>query len=125
MKYRLALALVFAVSGILSVSGCLDTAQFLTNTATELSSSTPAQVTTYAEATQAAKLLTDAVDLLVNTSHLDKDTLTEFALINDTVHDAWLKLKDDKDHGRSLTFGAINGALDLYRTYATSKGVKH
>lgn len=105
------------------LTGCASTAQFFANTAAQLSSSTPAQVTSYEVATQAATLAADATDIAVNTLDFDKGTLTELTALNEAVHAAWLDLKAAHDRGASLTFSSFQAALDAFNAYATSKGV--
>lgn len=106
-------------------SGCTTVAKVTAEVATNLSSSTPVQVTTYAAATQAATLATKAVTLAVDVHKFDKATLVELSALNDAVHAAWLDLKTVNDNGGSLAFGSFNAALDAFNAYATTKGVKH
>lgn len=107
------------------LGGCTTVAQFAAGAATSLSSSTPAEVRTYAEATQAATLATNAVDVAINVHKFDKATLTELSALNDGVHAAWLFLKADNDAGHSLVFGSFQAAFDAFSAYATAKGVSH
>jgi hypothetical protein len=103
---------------LVGTSGCTSLAQFAATTATNMSSSTPAQ------ATQAATLVTKAVDIAVNTGKLDRATLIELDALNEGVHAAWLNLKAANDSGHSLVFASFNAALDAFRAYATTKGVR-
>lgn len=114
-----------ALTALVSLGGCASVAQVTSTIATNLSSSTPAQVTTYAEATQAGTLATKAVKLAVDVHKFDKATLVELSALNDAVHTAWLDMKADNDAGRSLAFGSFNAALDAFNAYATTKGAKH
>lgn len=107
----------------LGLGGCAGFAQFVATTATDMSSSTPREVTTYAQATQAATLVTKAATLAVQVGKFDRATLVQLNALNEGVHAAWLSLKADNASGKSLTFGAFNAALDAFRAYATAKGV--
>lgn len=122
MKRMLIVGVTLALA--LTAAGCADFAQGVSGIAQDLSTSTPAQVTTYAEATAAADLGTRTVDLVVLTGKLDTDTLSELSKLNDDVHSAWLKIKAAKDAGQSLTFAAFNAALSAYTSYRTSQGIK-
>lgn len=118
-------ALPLALSAALLAPGCTTTAQLVADTAASLSSQTPSQVRTLAEALQAAKLATDAVDLYVRIGKPDRDIRNELRALNEAVHTAALSLEQDQAAGKSLTFGAFNAALDAFNAYATVKGVKH
>lgn len=116
---------ILAIALVLPLSACTSVAEFAATTATNLSTSTPVQVTTYADATLAATLATKAVKLAVDTHKFDKATLIELSALNDAVHAAWLDLKTDNDAGKSLVFGSFNAALSAYNAYATTEGISH
>ena len=105
------------------MAGCTSFASGVATIATNLSSSTPAQVNTYADATLAATLATKTVDLAVNTGKLSKATLIELGALNDGVHSAWLVLKAANAAGKSLDYAAFNAALSAYQSYRTSEGI--
>jgi hypothetical protein len=115
----------FAAAACIAValSGCASIAQFASGVATSLSSSSPSQVSTYADATNAAILATKTVDLAVTTLTLSKATLTELQTLNDGLHAAWLQLKAANDAGQSLDYAAFNAALAAYQSYKTSQGI--
>ncbi len=121
MKRMLLIAGALALA--LSAGGCTTVASGLADVATSLSSSSPAQVQTYAEATAAADLATRTVDLAVNNVKFSKATLTELQALNDSLHDAWSKLKAANDAGQSLSFAAFNAALSAYQTYRTEQAI--
>jgi PBP1b-binding outer membrane lipoprotein LpoB len=103
--------------------GCTTAASGLASLATSMSSSTPQQVQTYAKATEVADLATRTVDLAVNNVKFSKATLIELQALNDSLHDAWLKLKTAKDAGQSLSFASFNAALAAYQTYRTEEAI--
>jgi hypothetical protein len=121
MKRMIMLAGALALA--LSSAACTDLASGVAGLATDLSSSTPAQVTTYGEATAAATLATRTVDLAVTTLTLNKATLTELNSLNEAVHTAWLQLKAANDAGQSLSFASFNAALAAYQSYRVSQGI--
>lgn len=106
-----------------TLGACTTVGQALISIGQWTSSSTPAEVATYADATLAATLATKTVDALVNTVQFDRATLTEFATLNDGVHTAWLQLKAARDANQSLTYGAFNAALDAFNAYAAAHKV--
>jgi hypothetical protein len=122
MRLRLC-ALAFAC--VLPLAGCTTVAKDVVAIATSLSTSSPTQVTTYADATAAATLATKAVDVAVTSLKFDRGTLEELSALNDSVHAAWLDLKQANDAGRSLSFASFNAALDAFNAYATVKGIAH
>ncbi len=107
----------------LSLAGCTSMASGVATVATSMSTSTPAQVNTFADATAAATLATRTVDLAVTSLKLDKATLKELQTLNEAVHAAWLPLKDAVDKGQSPSFAAFNAALAAYQSYRTSQGI--
>jgi len=117
---RIAFALLIAVS----LAGCTTVGQGLISAGQWVSSSTPTQITTYADATLAATLATKTVDALVNTVQFDRATLEEFNTLNEGVHNAWLPLKAAKDANQSLVYGGFQAALDAFNVYSVSHGVK-
>ncbi len=121
MRKIIAAALVAS----LSLTGCSSVGQFVTSTATEMSSSTPSQATTLASALQAATLVTKAVDVYVNTANPSRATLLELQILNNQVHTTLVDLEHENAAGHSLVFAAFNEALRAFNSYATTKGVSH
>lgn len=118
LKY-MALALMLA----LPLGACADVASFVTSTATNLSSSTPSQVTTLNEAALATDLVVKATKAAVDTNKLDLATLTKLQALRAAVRAAMNDIVAANTAGNSLDFAAFNGALDAYRAYATQKGI--
>ena len=125
MKFIRAIALPFAFVATLSLAACAGTAQLISSAATQMSSATPQQVTTLAEAYSAATVLTEAVDVYVKVGKPDRATLLQLQKLNVGVHDALNDLKKANDAGKSLAFAAFNEALKAFNAYATAKGIAH
>lgn len=107
----------------LALGGCTSTAEFFSNAATELSSSTPSQVTTLADAVSAATLVTNAADVAVQTGKLDRGTLIEIQALNEALHTALTVLETANSKGESLDYAAFNAALQAWDSYAVAKGI--
>jgi PBP1b-binding outer membrane lipoprotein LpoB len=123
MKFRSLVPLVLL--GALALGGCTTTAQVAANVAQSLSSSTPSQVTTLAEAQLGATTFTKLSDAAVNSGKLSRDQLNTVNDISEKVHKALTDLETANANGQSLTFAAINESLNLWRSYATSQGIAH
>lgn len=109
----------------LALGACAGTAQLVSNVATSLSTATPKQAATLAEALQVATLTTQAVDLYVTTASPSRATLVELQTLNEAVHTALVNLQAANAAGQSLAFAAFNEALSAFSAYATAKGVVH
>ena len=107
----------------LALGGCTSTAEFFSNAATELSSSTPSQVTTLADAVSAATIVTNAADVAVQTGKLDRGTLIEIQALNEALHTALTVLETANSKGESLDYAAFNAALQAWDSYAVAKGI--
>lgn len=118
---------ILAFAGLLAVtlSGCTTMAQFAAEIAQSTSSGTPSQVTTLAEAEQAATLATQAADIAVNTGKLDRGTLQEIKTLSDSLHAALGVLQSANASGQSLDYSSFNAALAAYNAYMTSQGISH
>lgn len=116
---RTVAALLLAAT--VTLGGCSTVAQLATN----MSTAGPHDATTFADATLAATLATQATDTAVNTGKLDRATLMQLSTMNDMVHGAWLVLKAANDQGQSLEFATFNAALNAFNAYAAVSGVSH
>lgn len=116
-----------AATGIalLMLSGCADIASFAATAASNVSSQTPAQVSTLTNAITAADLATKAVDIYVNAASPSKAVLVELNALNEGLHTALTGLETDQAAGKSLVFASFNEALAAFNAYATAKGVSH
>jgi uncharacterized protein YggE len=114
---------IAAAACLIALGGCTTLASGISSVATSLSTASPTQVSTYADATIAADIATRTVDLAVQTGKLNKATLTELAALNDAVHAAWLDLKAANDAGKSLTFASFNAALSAFEAYRAAQGI--
>lgn len=110
---------------MLALGGCTSLAQFAGQTAQSLSSSTPSQAATLADALQAAKLATDAVDLYVNTGNPSPAVLTEINTLNEGLHNSLNLLQAADAAHQSIALAAFNAALTAFNSYATVSGVPH
>ena len=109
----------------ITLMNCADLAQVAGQTAQTLSSSTPSQVKTLADALQAATLATQAVDLYVNTANPSRATLLELQALNEGLHSALVQLQAANAANQSLALAVFNAALTAFNAYATVTGVKH
>lgn len=85
--------------------------------AIELTSVTPQQVKTLAQAEQAATIVTRAVTVYVSTAKPDKATALKIGQLSDAVHSALARLEADRRAGRCLVFDGFNAALSAFRAY--------
>lgn len=85
--------------------------------AVELTTVTPAQVKTLAQAEQAATIATRAVTIYVATAKPDKATAQKIGELSDALHSALTRLEADRRAGRSLVFDGFNAALSALRAY--------
>lgn len=108
------------------LTGCTSIASMVSSVATSLSSSTPTQVTTLADAVQAATLVTQATDTYINSGvTISKAQLQEIAMLSDALHTALDALEAANAAGKSLDYAAFNAALEAYESYATNEGISH
>ena len=107
----------------LMASGCSTLESFAAGTATSLSSSSPSQVTTLADADLAADLIVKVTKLAVDSGKLDEGTLVEIQALRGGVRVALDRLHAANTAGQSLSFASFNASLEAYRAYATLKGV--
>jgi len=98
--------------------GCAGTAAIVT----QLTTQTPAQVTTLAEAEQAATLVTKAADLYVTSGAATPAQLAEIGKLSDAVHVALTALEADQTAGKSLVFDGFNAALAAFNAWQSSTG---
>lgn len=117
------LALVAGI--LLATPGCTAIAAWTAGVAQNLSSSTPSQVTTYADAVVVVDAFTKTADAYVQTGKATPTQLDAIDAISDKVHDAFTKLKAANAAGQSLDFAALNAALALWSSYTTQQGIAH
>lgn len=120
---RALIALTLAAA--LGLGGCANLAAGLANVATSLSSSTPSQVTSLAEAQQAATLVTKGADAAVTSGKLNRATLLEINALSDGIHAAMGDLEAANAAGKSIDFAAFNAALSAYNSYMTANAISH
>ncbi len=120
-KFALIAAVAFALSG------CASLASVVSKVVVASSSATPAQATTMAEATQAAALAENAVDLYVKTANPSKPVLTELQTLLTALHNTLVKAETANKSGNSalaaVALDAFNQALAAFRAYAVNQGV--
>lgn len=112
-----------ALSMTLGLGACASLASFTANTAANLSSSTPSQVSTLADAILVADTITRLGTVAVDTNTLDIATLTEAQALRAGIRAALDNLVADHAQGKSLVFASFNAALKAYKAYATEKGI--
>lgn len=101
----------------LSLSGCAQMASLFADAGAATTPPTIAQVSTLADAVQAATVATQAVDLYVNTAKPTPAMLKQLNADNEAVHSALKDLEAAQAAGQNLNFAAFNAALDAYNTY--------
>lgn len=122
MKRQLAgLALALSVT----LGGCTTVAQWTADTAQSLSSSTPTQVSTLADAEIAAKGVHQLIDQAAKSGKLNRAQLGTLNTINEAVNKAMTDLEAANASGQSLTFAALNEALSQWISYSTAQGISH
>lgn len=117
--------IAIALAIIIPLSGCTSLASFTANVATELSSSTPTQVKTLADAERVATLATKAATIAVDTGKFSRAQLLQLQKLNDGLHVALVDLNAANKEGNSLVYAGFNAALDAFNAYATSQGIAH
>lgn len=117
--------LFIPISLALFLGACSSVAQTAATVATSLSSSTPSQVATLADADLAADTIVKLTKVAVDTGTLDAGTLTEIQALRAGVRTALDALHKANAAGQSLSFAAFNASLNAYQTYATTKGLEH
>jgi len=116
--------LAIPVAAFLALSGCSTLAQVAAGTATSLSSETPSQVTTLAEADLAADTIVKLTITAVDTGKLDKGELTEIQALRAGVRAALDALHAANAKSQSLDFAAFNASIQAYQAYTTMKGIQ-
>lgn len=116
---KVILALYLSVA----LTGCTTVAQLAGNVAVNMSSTASSDVTTLAEAEQAATLLTKAADFYVQNGNPDKAALLEIQQLSNSVHAALVSLEATNAKGGSLLFGSFNAAISAFNAYATVQGI--
>lgn len=124
MKFK-TLAGVLALSIATTLGGCTTVAQWTTDIAQNLSSSTPTQVATYADAVLAIDTFTRLADTGVNSGKLSVANLQTLSDIRTKVRAAYETIKAANAAGQSLDFAALNAALALWVSFATAQGISH
>lgn len=114
-----------ALTVLIATGGCTSIASGISTLATELSSSTPTQVRTLADAERVATLVTKAATVAVNTGKLTRAQLTQLDKLNEGVHAALSDLHQTQKEGGSLAYGAFNAALAAFNAYTTQQGIAH
>jgi hypothetical protein len=115
--------ILLAAALAVPLANCTTVASGLSSVATSLSSSTPAQVTTLAQAVQAADLITKAVDVYVKTGNPNVATLKELQALSNAVNAALVSLNTAAQNGQSLVYDSFNAALSAFTAYSTASGV--
>jgi hypothetical protein len=125
MIFRKAVLAAGLLAAACCLASCTTIASWTAGVAQHLSSSTPSQVSTYADAVLAADTVTRLADVAVQSGKLSVAQLQEIGAINEQVHSAFLRLKAANAAGQSLDFAALNTALQLWTSYTTAQGIAH
>lgn len=120
-------AFVLATSVLLS--GCTDVGSGLSSVAVSLTSKTPTQAQTVAEATQAVTLVERGLDLYVQNGNPPRAVLLELQILVPAVHNALVAVQGANRTGNSAAAAAalasFNEALAALTAYQTLSGVPH
>lgn len=109
----------------IALGGCTTLASGVVSVATSLSSSTPAQVTTLAQADLAADAIVRLTKAAVDTNKLTLGQLKQIHGCRAAVRAALDDLHAVSDAGHALNFEVFNAALLAWQAYTTAIGVKH
>lgn len=96
---------------------CAACASIPTDLTANLTTQTPAQVSTYAAAEQAATAVTNAADALIRAGALTRAQRATVVHLARTTHSAFVSLRADRDAGRPLVFDTINVALSAFSAF--------
>ena len=120
MKLRHAIALI----ALTSLGGCGTT---LSGLAVSLTSPSPTQVKTLAEAEQASTVAENALDIYVNSGAANQATLAEIKTLVTDLHTELKKFEAANSAGNSVAVqaevDAFNAALSALNGYKTLQGV--
>lgn len=108
----------------LTTGGCATVAKDVVNTVQALSSASPTQASTLADAQLAYKVAATAVDVYVTTGQPNRAVLTELLNLNEGVHNALLALEKANTNNQSILIAAFNEAYKAFTSYGVSVGVK-
>jgi hypothetical protein len=109
----------FYLSVALALASCAlaSCAPLPTDLTANLTTQTPAQVSTYAAAEQAATAVTDAADALIKAGALTRTQRATVVHLARTTHAAFVALRADRDAGKPLVFDTINATLNAFRAF--------
>lgn len=113
-------ALFLTAIALLPLTGCKTIESDAASVAQNLSTATPTQVTTLAEAEQAVTLADTAADIYVKTGKATATQLTEIKALATGVHSSLLALESANASGKSLAFSSFNAALQGYDAYTSA-----
>lgn len=116
-------ALVLALTG----GGCTTVASTVAAVTTSLSTASPTQAKTVAEAAQATKIIEDGLDAYVTTGHPSKAILDELNVLVPALHSTLVAAENAQSNGNSAAIAAglaaFNEALAAVQGYETKQGV--
>lgn len=116
-----------AIASAIALSGCTAAGQIFSKVVVASTTQTPTQAKTVGEATQAAKLIEDGLDLYVNNGNPSQAVLAQLKSLATAVHTTLKKAQEaDKAGNSALAAAALDGfnqALAAYRAYAVNQGV--
>lgn len=106
----------------LAISGCASLPQTAGQIGQSLSTASPKQAATLADALQLATIATDAATVYVQTAKPSQAIKDEMSRLNEQVHTVLANLQAANARGESLTFAVFNEAYAAFMAYAASKG---
>lgn len=113
-RYLISIGLAVAALAVaIPLTGCA-------GLATNLTASTPTQVTTLDEAEQATTLVAKGADTIVNTANVSRTNLLTAQALSKGVSAALAPLETAAANGQSLDFTAINSALSAFQAFQAS-----
>lgn len=115
------LTVIAAIAAVcLSLAGCGSLISAGITAGGQAAPAVPNQVTSIAEAEQAATLITKATQAYVDNAKLTKAQLVQISADSDALHSAITTLESQNGQGVALNFAAVNAALAAWNTYTAS-----
>lgn len=126
---RLSRLLPLALACAMALGGCSTVGQALSGLVVSVTSATPSQAKTVAEATQAATLVEQSLDLYVKNGHPSPAVLQELQVLVPAVHNTLVRAQQANASGNSAltaaALAAFNEATSAANSYETLQGVPH
>jgi protein involved in sex pheromone biosynthesis len=114
-----------AISAALILGGCSTTAQWTATAAQKLSSSTPTQATTLADANIISTGVHKSITQFSNSGYATAAQLHSMNDFNERLNTAMNDLNAANAANQSIYIAALNEVLKQWFSYATAEGISH